>query len=78
LAAKGLDELGVDRAVADRYLEILYERASTEQNGAKWQINTMRKFESGGLDRKAAITEMTRLYNDHMLSAKPVHTWPIG
>ncbi|WP_271394919.1 glutamate-cysteine ligase family protein [Neomicrococcus lactis] len=78
LAAEGLEDLGVDKAVADRYLKILYERAHTEQNGAAWQIETLRVLEERGLDRKAAIAEMTRLYNENMLGSQPVHTWKIG
>lgn len=102
LTAEGLKDLGVDQAIADRYLKILKERAYSEQNGAKWQIETLRRLESGstssgaaslgstssnaansggskspGLDRKAAIAEMTRLYNENMLSSQPVHTWPL-
>ncbi|APF40570.1 glutamate-cysteine ligase family protein [Neomicrococcus aestuarii] len=78
LAAEGLSDLGVDQAVADRYLDILYARASSEQTGAAWQIATLERLEAGGLDRKAAIAEMTRLYNENMLTSQPVHTWKIG
>ncbi|MFB0835914.1 glutamate--cysteine ligase [Arthrobacter halodurans] len=77
LAAEGLEELGVDKAVANRYLDVLRERARTEQNGASWQIAALRRLELHGLDRRRALQEMTRLYWEHMHHSGPVHEWPL-
>ncbi|MGP5195920.1 glutamate--cysteine ligase [Arthrobacter rhombi] len=77
LAAEGLTDLGVDDAVAARYLDVLRERARTEQNGALWQIQSLERLEERGLDRRHALMEMTRLYWDHMHHSGPVHEWPL-
>lgn len=77
LAAEGLADLGVDDAVAARYLDVLRERASTEQNGAQWQIHALERLEAHGLDRRRALQEMTRLYWEHMHHTGPVHEWPL-
>ncbi|WP_372698095.1 glutamate--cysteine ligase [Arthrobacter sp. JSM 101049] len=77
LAAEGLADVGVDDAVAARYLDVLRERAGTEQNGALWQIAALDRLESHGLDRRHALQEMTRLYWEHMHRSGPVHEWPL-
>jgi hypothetical protein len=77
LAAEGLADLRVAPDLIDRYMEILRSRAQTEQNGANWQIKTLRRLEAGGLDRPAALAEMTRQYSHNMHSNVPVHTWPV-
>jgi hypothetical protein len=77
LAAEGLAQLEVDGDLAARYLDVLTARAQSEQNGASWQIRTVKRLEAGGLDRAAALTEMTRRYSENMHSNAPVHTWPL-
>ncbi|MEE1619857.1 glutamate--cysteine ligase [Zafaria sp. Z1313] len=77
MAAEGLDDLGVDRPVAQRYLDVLRERARSEQNGAAWQIKALAQLEGHGLDRRRALQELTRLYWEHMHHSGPVHEWPL-
>ena len=77
LAAEGLDELAVDQPVANRYLDVLRERARSEQNGATWQVGALRRLEQHGLDRRKALQEMTRLYWEHMHHSGAVHEWPL-
>jgi hypothetical protein len=67
----------VDHAVATRYLDVLRERARSEQNGAAWQIKALRRLEGHGLDRWTALREMTRLYWEHMHNTGPVNEWPV-
>jgi len=78
LAAEGLADLGVDAGLIEEYLGVLRDRAQSEQNGAKWQIETLQRLESGGLDRSAALARLTSLYASNMHSNLPVHTWPVA
>lgn len=77
-AAAGLRELKVDPSLIDRYLDVVTERARTEQNGAAWQIAMLRHLEEKGLARPAALSEMSRRYWENMHSNSAVHSWPIG
>jgi hypothetical protein len=79
LAHEGLDRWGVDPARRDRLLGIIEERCRTGQNGATWQIETVRTIEeSFNIDRHEALRLMTRRYIELMHTNEPVHTWPIG
>ena len=75
-AVRGLQQLGVDDALIERYLAVLRERARTEQNGAAWQVDTVLALEGDGMDRPEALAEMTRRYRENMHSNEPVHLWP--
>ena len=77
LAREGLSRWGVDPAVAERYLGVLEGRCLSGVNGAEWQSQTVRRLESGGLDRPEALRQMTALYARHMHTNRPVHTWPL-
>lgn len=77
-AAAGLEDLGVEAELIGRYLDVIRERARTEQNGAAWQIGTLRQLESQGMDRTAALARLTRRYWANMHSNAPVHEWPLG
>ena len=77
-AALGLQELGVDQHLIERYLDVIRERARTEQNGASWQISYLRTLESQGMERRDALTQLTRKYWENMHSNAPVHEWPVG
>lgn len=76
-ALEGLDSLGVDQNVIDRYGAVLTERARSRQTGARWQIDTVAALEKQGRSRETALAEMTRLYREHMWSGRPVHEWPL-
>ncbi len=76
-AAAGLRELKVDASLIDRYLNVVTERTRTEQNGAAWQIATLRRLEAAGLSRSAALVELSRLYWENMHSNEPVHSWAV-
>ncbi|MCQ1950945.1 glutamate--cysteine ligase [Arthrobacter sp. zg-Y859] len=77
-AAEGLRELKVDSSLIDRYLNVVSERARTEQNGAAWQIATLRRLEGAGMSRSAALGELSRLYWENMHTNAAVHSWPLG
>jgi len=77
MAADGLVQLGVDGDLIGRYLDVLRARTQSEQNGAAWQIAALRRLEASGLERSAALTELTRCYWENMHRNLPVHTWPL-
>jgi gamma-glutamyl:cysteine ligase YbdK (ATP-grasp superfamily) len=78
MAYEGLDRWGVDTEVRDRLLGVIEGRARAGQNGASWQVSTVRALQRSGMARPAALAEMLRLYCDHMHSNEPVHTWEVS
>ena len=78
LAADGLDAWGTPPAERDRYLSVVAQRVRTGQTGARWQTATVRRLEErSGLDRAAAVREMTRRYVEFARTGAPVHDWPV-
>jgi len=77
LARRGLVRWGVGQPHADRLLGIIKQRCLTGQNGAAWQIATVKRLEEGGLDRQEALRQMTLRYIEHMHTNQPVHGWPL-
>ena len=79
LAREGLRLWQVDHAQADRMLAVIEQRCLTGRTGATWQADTVRALQhGGGLDRDAALREMTQRYITLMHMGEPVHTWPVG
>jgi gamma-glutamyl:cysteine ligase YbdK (ATP-grasp superfamily) len=79
LAREGLRRWQVDQSEADRMLEVIEQRCLTGRNGATWQTETVHTLQkSYGLDRDAALREMTQRYLALMYEGDPVHTWPVG
>ena len=77
-AAAGLDAWGVDRADRDRYLGVVAERLRTGRTGAAWQTATVGRLQDCyGLERSAALREMTRRYGENARTGAPVHEWPL-
>ena len=77
MAARGLARLGVDPAIAERYLSIIEARARLRRNGATWQVAATKSFEAAGASRSEALRAMTRAYVLHGHGGDPVHTWPL-
>ena len=79
LAREGLRRWQVDDTQADRMLEVIEERCLTGRTGATWQTETVHRLQGrNGLDRDAALREMTQRYLALMHAGDPVHTWPAG
>ena len=76
MAYDGLDRWGVAADIRDRLLGVIEGRARAGQNGAAWQVSTVRALEKRGMNRSAALAGMLHRYCDHMHSNEPVHTWP--
>lgn len=77
MAHEGLAAWGVASSVSDRLLAVIEGRCLTGQNGADWQVATVRAFEDRGLTRAEALREMVALYSSNMHSNEPVHTWEV-
>lgn len=77
MARRGLEDWGVAERVITRYLSVIEGRCTSGVNGAVWQSECVRRLEEAGLDRAAALAEMTGLYTEHMHTNAPVHTWPL-
>jgi hypothetical protein len=76
-AATGLDAWGVDANDRDRYLGVIEARVRCGRTGAAWQTEAVRCLEEHGLERLAALHEMTRRYVEHAHTGAPVHEWPV-
>jgi hypothetical protein len=77
-AYSGLDRLEVGPAQRDRLLGIVEGRCRTRRNGATWQTEAVRVAqERRGLDRAAAVRDMTQRYLELQRANEPVHTWPV-
>ncbi len=75
LAHIGLDAWKVDRRDRDHYLGIIEQRCLKRTTGASWQRDTFERISRGGMERDAALVEMTRRYMANMRTNEPVHTW---
>ncbi|HWS33982.1 MAG TPA: glutamate-cysteine ligase family protein [Actinoplanes sp.] len=76
LAYAGLDRFGVHPEHRDRLLGIIEGRCRTGCNGASWQTAAVHAAEDRGLNRTAALREMTQRYVEFQRTNEPVHTWP--
>ena len=78
LAADGLDAWGTPPVERDRYLSVVAQRVRSGQTGARWQTASVRRLgKRYGLDRPAALREMTRRYIELARAGAPVHDWPV-
>jgi hypothetical protein len=78
LAYEGLDRWGVDAAERDRLLGVIERRCATGRNGARWQVDTVRRLEQEDhRDRDEALHGMLARYVKYMHSNTPVHDWPV-
>lgn len=67
----------MDAEARDRLLGVIEGRCLTGQNGADWQIKTVRNYEARGMSRTEALREMIEHYATNMHSNEPVHTWEV-
>lgn len=77
LAHEGLTALGVDEPIRARLLGIIEARCLSGRNGADWQRDVVRRFESRGMSREEALRAMCAAYAEGMHSNQPVHTWEL-
>ncbi|MGV8910176.1 MAG: glutamate--cysteine ligase [Propionicimonas sp.] len=77
MAREGLTTWGMDADVRDRLLGVIEGRCKSGQNGAEWQVTTVRRLEARGLSREDALREMVAAYAVNMHGNEPVHTWAL-
>ena len=77
LSYEGLQDFGIDTAIADRLLGIIEQRCLTGRNGTEWQRLVVGRFEERGMTRLDALREMTAAYAERMHSNDPVHSWDL-
>jgi hypothetical protein len=78
MAYDGLDRWGVAAADRDRLLGVIERRCVTGVNGARWQVDMVRRLdEEDNLDRHEALRVMLTRYIENMHGNAPVHEWPI-
>ncbi|WP_374929432.1 glutamate--cysteine ligase [Kytococcus sedentarius] len=77
LARAGLLSGGTTPEDADTYLGTVRRRCEKGVNGAVWQTRAVEQLEGQGMDRDAALTEMTRLYWENNATHAPVDQWPL-
>ena len=73
-ARRGLEQLGVDRRDADRYLGVIERRVASGRTGARWALDSLARMPRGrrGDGRWRALTE-AMLQNQ--LRGEPVDSW---
>jgi gamma-glutamyl:cysteine ligase YbdK (ATP-grasp superfamily) len=72
----GLRQWGISTADADRMLGIIEQRCLTARSGATWQVEAVHSLDRGQVDRRSALSRMTRGYMERMATNQPVHSWP--
>jgi CBS domain-containing protein len=74
IARKGLALQNVDPADADRYLEVIEQRAEKNMTGARWMLRAYTKLiESSNTDEALSVLTATMIKNQQ--SNIPVHNW---
>lgn len=74
-AKQGLQELGVDDAEIDKFLQIIEVRLQRRMTGAIWQKQRVNALEANGFKRSQALQEMTKSYTEQANSGQPVGEW---
>lgn len=69
-AKEGLSQIGVDAALAQRYLGVVADRVASGRTGSRWQQDFAGRY---GRDFQA----LTREYAVRQASEAPVHTWDL-
>jgi gamma-glutamyl:cysteine ligase YbdK (ATP-grasp superfamily) len=70
MAEEGLSALGLDAGDICYYLDIIRQRALTEQHGSAW----LRRYRAR---HDCDMETLTKVYLRHQAEGKPVHEWPV-
>jgi hypothetical protein len=70
-AVLGLKSLGISRCDIEDYLDIIYRRVATQQNGSRWQREFIRLHPND-------FTALTRCYLNHQRGDNPVSEWSLS
>ncbi len=74
IARAGLNKVGVDSDIIDRYLELI-ELRTLKKTGAQWMIENYRLGQQK-LKRDDALMSMTRAMWRNQQKGMPIHKWP--
>ena len=74
VAARGLNEAGVDDAEAGELLDVISARIDSGVTGARWQRRTLEEHERSA-DRSEALRRMLDDYLRESATGRPVHEW---
>lgn len=74
VAARGLEEAGVDANEASELLDVVRGRVERGQTGALWLDAALTRARAR--DRAAALKEALAGYLEHSRAGAPVHEWP--
>lgn len=74
LAAEGLRSAGVDSGDAGRLLDLIGERVSSGQTGARWMLEGYSRLR-GGVPKDEALQGVVRAYMGRQRGGQPVHRW---
>ncbi len=80
LAHRGLEAAGIVAEDRDRYLGLLDARVASGQNGAEWQISSLRQMrdDSPSSTRAERLAALVGAMIEQQQTNEPVHTWPLA
>lgn len=76
LAYRGLAQIGIGNAEAERYLGVIAQRLAREQTGATWQLGRLAQLRAVMPAEQASLA-MLQDFIRHSVSNQPVAAWPL-
>lgn len=77
IAHEGLARANIDKADADKYLNIIYHRVESQRTGAQWVVDSFSRFKKEVTVDEALVATTAGLYY-RQKEGKPVHTWGLA
>jgi CBS domain-containing protein len=74
LAAQGLKSAGISQADTNRYLDLVGERATRGQTGARWLLDSYNRLRTV-VPQDEALQSLVQAYLERQRGGTPVHTW---
>jgi len=74
IAEQGLKLHGIDRADIDKYINIIYGRAASHMNGARWNLRAYTNLIKE-TTRDEALTVLTSAIHENQRNELPGHLW---
>lgn len=74
IAHEGLAKANIDKADADKYLNIIYDRVESQRTGSQWVVDSFSRFKKEVTVDEALVATTAGLYY-RQKEGKPVHTW---
>ncbi len=74
IAHEGLAKANIDKADADKYLNIIYDRVESQRTGSQWVVDSFSRFKKEVTVDEALVATTAGLYY-RQKEGNPVHTW---